>query len=143
MRMIIYSVWALFMVAAVFAIIRTVRTTRRQSEQMASWPKARATVTGSVAGWTNGGGGSSRSRRYFPTYQFTDPHGTLFVGKSEVSRAAAAAPGSPLEVAYNPANPNESLQVSAASKVALGCLIPFFAVFGVALFLFISFFPLP
>ncbi|KNH18740.1 hypothetical protein ACU18_06855, partial [Arthrobacter sp. ZBG10] len=86
---------------------------------------------------------SSRSRRYFPTYQFTDPHGTLFVGKSEVSRAAAPAPGSPLEVAYNPANPNESLQVSAASKVALGCLIPFFAVFGVASFLFISFFPLP
>lgn len=109
---------------------------------MASWPKVQATVTGSVAGWTSGGGGSSRSRRFFPTYQFTDPRGTLFMGKSEISTAAAPAAGSLIEVAYNPADPNESLQVSSAPRTTLGCLVPFFAVFAVALFWFISVFPL-
>lgn len=51
-------------------------------------------------------------------------------------------PGSLIEVAYNPANPNESLQVSSAPPTAVGCLIPFFGVFAVALFWFISIFPL-
>jgi hypothetical protein len=48
-----------------------------------------------------------------------------------------------IEVAYNPANPNESLQVSSAPRTTLGCLIPFFAVFALALLWFISVFPLP
>jgi hypothetical protein len=47
-----------------------------------------------------------------------------------------------IEVAYNPANPNESLRVSSAPKTAMGCLIPFFAVFAIALFWFIGIFPL-
>ncbi|ACL38340.1 conserved hypothetical protein [Pseudarthrobacter chlorophenolicus A6] len=142
MRIILYIVWALFVVAAAFAMVHAIRKTRRQEQLMASWPKVQATVTGSVAGWTSGGGGSSRSRRFFPTYQFTDPRGTLFMGKSEISTAAVPAPGSLIEVAYNPGDPNESLQVSSAPRTTLGCLVPFFAVFAVALFWFISVFPL-
>ncbi|SDQ50672.1 Protein of unknown function [Pseudarthrobacter chlorophenolicus] len=142
LRIILYIVWALFVVAAAFAMVHAIRKTRRQEQLMASWPKVQATVTGSVAGWTSGGGGSSRSRRFFPTYQFTDPRGTLFMGKSEISTAAVPAPGSLIEVAYNPGDPNESLQVSSAPRTTLGCLVPFFAVFAVALFWFISVFPL-
>jgi hypothetical protein len=51
-------------------------------------------------------------------------------------------PGSQVEVAYNPADPTESFQVSSETRTALGCLIPFFAVFAVALFWFIGVFPL-
>ncbi|WP_258804502.1 DUF3592 domain-containing protein [Pseudarthrobacter sp. NS4] len=142
MRIVLYIVWALFVAAAVFALIHAMRKTRRQEQLMADWPKAQAAVTGSVAGWTSGGGGSSRSRRFFPTYQFTDSQGTLFMGKSEISLAAEPVPGSLIEVAYNPANPNESLQVSSTPRTGMGCLIPFFAVFAVALFWFISIFPL-
>jgi hypothetical protein len=141
-RIILYIVWALFVAAAVFALVHSVRKTRRREQQTAVWPKVQATVTGSIAGWTNGGGGSSRSRRFFPTYQFTDPHGILFAGESEVSFAGKPVPGSLIEVAYNPANPNESVQVSAAPRTAMGCLIPFFAVFAIALFWFIGVFPL-
>ena len=142
MRIILYIVWALFVVAAVLAFVQSVRKTRRRGQQTAAWPKVQATVTGSVAGWTNGGGGSSRSRRFFPTFQFTDPHGILFAGESDVSFASQPVPGSLIEVAYNPANPNESLQVSTAPRTAMGCLIPFFAVFAIALFWFIGIFPL-
>ncbi|MET1085964.1 MAG: DUF3592 domain-containing protein [Arthrobacter sp.] len=142
MRIILYIVWALFVAATVFAFVHSVRKTRRREQQVAGWPKVQATVTGSIAGWTNGGGGSSRSRRFFPAYQFTDPHGTLFAAESDVSFAAKPVPGSLIEVAYNPANPNESLQVSSAPRTATGCLIPFFAAFALALFWFIGIFPL-
>lgn len=142
MRIILYVVWALFVAAAAFAMVHTARKTRRQEQLMAGWPKAQATVTGSVPGWTSGGGGSSRSRRFFPTYQFSDSAGTLYTGKSEISRAAEPVPGSLIEVAYNPDNPNESLQVSPVPRTTLGCLVPFFAVFALALFWFISIFPL-
>lgn len=84
----------------------------------------------------------TRNRRFWPTYQFTDPHGTLFVGESEVSSAEKPLPGSPINIAYNPANPNESFQPSSETRTALGCLIPFFAVFAAALFWFIGVFPL-
>jgi hypothetical protein len=141
-RIILYIIWALFVAAAVFALIHAVRKTRRREQQVEAWPKVRATVTGSITGWTNGGGGSSRNRRFFPTYQFTDPHGTLFVGESDVSFAEKPAPGSLLEVAYNPADPNESLQVSSGGRMAMGCLVPFFAAFALALFWFIGIFPL-
>ncbi|MCQ6272443.1 DUF3592 domain-containing protein [Pseudarthrobacter sp. R1] len=143
MRIILYIIWALFVVAALVALVQAIRKTRRRDQLTAAWPKVQATVTGSIAGWTNGGGGSSRSRRFFPTYQFTDPHGTLFAGESEVAFAGKPVPGSLIEVAYNPANPNESLQVSSAPRTTVGCLIPFFAVFAIALFWFIGVFPLP
>lgn len=143
MRAILYAVWALFIVAAVLALVFSARKTKRQAQQMADWPKAPATVTGSVAGWTNGGGGSSRSRRYFAAYQFTDPHGNVRAGTSEISLAAPPVPGALLDVAFNPADPGQSLQVSAAPRSAMGCLIAFFAVFGVASFLVVSYFPLP
>lgn len=142
MKIVLYVVWALFVAAAILALVRSVRKTRQQEQLMAGWPKTQATVTGSTTGWTSGMGGSNRNLRYYPTYQFTDPQGTLFMGKSEVSRAEQPVPGSLVEVAYNPANPNESLQVSSAPRAALGCLIPFFAVFAVALFWFIGIFPL-
>jgi hypothetical protein len=102
-RIILYIVWALFVAAAVrrHASVRCAKRRRREQQITAGWPKAHATVTGSIAGWTNGGGGSSRSRRFFPTYQFTDPHGTLFAGESDVSFAGKPVPGSLIEVAYN------------------------------------------
>ncbi|MDQ0692872.1 DUF3592 domain-containing protein [Arthrobacter sp. W4I7] len=142
MRTILYIVWALFVVAAALACVHAVRKTRHREQQIAGRPRAQATVTGSIAGWTNGGGGSSRSRRFFPMYQFTDPHGTLSAGESDVSSAGKPVPGSLIEVAYNPGNPNESMQVSSGPRTAMGCLIPFFAVFALALFWFIGVFPL-
>lgn len=48
-----------------------------------------------------------------------------------------------MEVAYNPGDPAESLQVSPGTRTTLGCLIPFFAVFVAVLFWFIGVFPLP
>lgn len=142
MKTILYIVWAMFVAAAVFSLVYSARRTKRQAQLMAEWPKAQATVTGSTTGWTSGVGGSSRNLRYYPTYQFTDPHGTLFMGKSEVSTVEQPVPGSLLQVAYNPANPNESLHVSPEPRKAMGCLIAFFAVFAVALFWFIGVFPL-
>jgi hypothetical protein len=142
MKIILYIVWALFVAAAIVALVRSAGKTRQQEQLMAAWPKTRATVTGSTTGWTSSVGGSSRNLRYYPTYQFMDPQGTLFMGKSEVSHAEQPVPGSLVEVAYNPANPNESLQVSSSTRAALGCLIPFFAVFAIALFWFIGIFPL-
>jgi hypothetical protein len=142
MRIILYVVWALFVAGAVFSLVHAGRRTRRQSQLMAEWPKAQATVTGSTTGWTSGVGGSSRNLRHYPTYQFTDQQGALFMGESEISGVQQPVPGSLIEVAYNPANPNESLQVSPAPRTAMGCLIPFFGVFAVALLWFISIFPL-
>jgi Protein of unknown function (DUF3592) len=138
----LYIIWALFVAGVIFSITRTVRKTRRQEELIAGWPRVQATVTGSVAGWTGGIGGSSRSRRFYPTYQFMDPRGTLFAGESEVSFANQPVPGTLVEVAYNPLDPNQSFQVSSQSRAAIGCLIPFFAVFAVASFWFIGVFPL-
>lgn len=142
MKTILYIVWALFVAGVISSLLYAARRTKRQEQRMASWPKAQATVTGSAAGWTSGAGGSSRNLRYFPTYQFTDPQGTLFMGKSEISRVEQPVPGSLIEVAYNPVNPNESLQVSAEPRTAMGCLIAFFAVFTVVSFWFIGVFPM-
>jgi len=142
MKTILYIVWALFVAAAIFSLVYAARRTKRQSQQMAAWPKAQATVTGSATRWIGGTGGSSRNLRYYPTYQFTDPRGTLFMGKSEISTVEQPAPGSLIEVAYNPVNPNESLQVSSEPRTVMGCLIAFFAVFAVVSFWFIGIFPL-
>jgi hypothetical protein len=142
MKTILYIVWALFVAAAVFSLVRAARRTKRQEQLMAEWPKVHATVTGSTTGWTSGVGGSSRNLRHYPTYQFTDRQGTLFMGKSEISGVEQPVPGSLIEVAYNPQNPNESLQVSSEPRTAMGCLIAFFAVFALALFWFIGIFPL-
>ncbi|MET3934883.1 DUF3592 domain-containing protein [Arthrobacter sp. OAP107] len=142
MRVTFYVVWALFVAGAIFSLVRAGRRTRRQSQLMVEWPKASATVTGSTTGWTSGVGSSSRNLRHYPTYQFTDPQGTLFRGKSEISLVEQPLPGSVIEVAYNPANPQESLQVSSEPRTAMGCLIAFFGVFAVASFWFIGIFPL-
>ena len=134
----LYIFWALFVVGVALSFVRIVRKSRRHEQLTAGWPRVQAIVTGSVAGWSNGAGGMSR--RYFPTYQFADSYGTLFAGESEVSHAGQPVPGTFVEVTYNPLNPNQSFQVSSQTKIAIGCLIPFFAVFAVVSFLFISFF---
>jgi hypothetical protein len=140
-KVILYVVWVLFVTAAVLAVVHAARTAKDNERQVASWPKVQATVTGSVGGWTNGGGGSSRSRRFFPKYQFTGPQGTLFAGESDMSFANQPVPGTPIQVAYNPADPSESQQVSTAPPTTLGCLVPCFAVFALASLWLISILP--
>lgn len=134
----LYIVWGLFVAAAIWAFVHTVRKTRRQERLIASWPKVQATVTGSRQGWSNGGGNTTRSLRYWPTYQFFDLRGILYAGESEVSYGGPPAPGSFLEVAYNPVDPNQSFQVASPSKIVIGCMIPFFALLALASFWFIG-----
>jgi hypothetical protein len=141
MKIVLYIIWALFVAGVALALVQSIRKTRRHEKLLAGWPKVQATVTGSVAGWTNGGGGSTRSRRFYPTYQFADPNGILFAGESEVSLANQPSPGTLVEVAYNPANPHQSFQVATESKMVLGCLVPFFAVFALVSFWFVGIFP--
>jgi hypothetical protein len=142
LKTVLYIIWGLFVLAAAAACIHAVRKTKRQEQLINAWPKAKATVTGSRAGWTSGAGNASRSRRYWPTYQFTGPDGVLHLGESEVSYIQRPVPGSVLKVAYNPADPGQSFQVDHPSRQVLGCLIPIFAVFAVASFWFIGVFPL-
>lgn len=139
MKTALYIIWTLFVAGAAAACFQAVRKTRAQEQLIASWPKAQATVTGSRQGWTKLG---NRNVRFWPAYQFLDPRGVLFAGESEVSYVNPPAPGSLLEVAYNPANPNESFQVDAPSRLVIGCLIPVFVFFALAAFWFIGIFPL-
>lgn len=141
MKIALYIIWALFVAGAAFALVRSMRQAKRREHLTAAWPRVQATVTGSVAGRTHGAGGASQRRRFYPTYQFADPFGTLFAGESEVSSVSQPVPGSLVEVMYNPANPNQSFQVSSQEKVLLGCLIPCFAGFSLVLFWFIGIFP--
>ena len=138
MRIVLYSVWALFAVGITLTLIHQYRKSMRHEKLIASWPKARATVTGSVAGWSNGGGSGSRSRRFFATYQFADPYGTLFAGESEVSNANPPMPGSFVEVAYNPINPVQSFQVQNGSTTVLGIAAAVFAGVLAGMFVFIG-----
>lgn len=142
MKIALYIIWALFVLGATIACIQAVRKTRAQEQLIASWPKTQATVTGSRQGWTNGGGNTSRNIRYWPGYQFRDSRGLTYVGESEVSYANPPAPGSNLDVAYNPVDPNQSFQVAAPSRTVIGCLIPVFAFLVIASFWFIGIFPL-
>ncbi|MDP9695320.1 UNVERIFIED_ORG: hypothetical protein J2X79_002897 [Arthrobacter globiformis] len=138
----LYVIWALFVASAAYSVIHVVRKNRQHEQRIALWPRVQATVTGSRAGWSGGLGNMTPGRRFWPTYQFIDPHGRAFTGESEYSFAGEPVPGSPLEVAYNPANPSESFHVSPETRALLGCVIPFFAVFAVVLFWFIGIFPL-
>ncbi|MBT2588272.1 DUF3592 domain-containing protein [Arthrobacter sp. ISL-95] len=142
MRIVLYIIWALFVATATYLLVKHLRQTKRHEQQIASWPKVQATVTGNVGGWTNGGGGGTRSRVFYPTYQFVHPNGALHAGESEVSYRNQQEPGSLLNVAYNPANPNQSFEVSSESKAVVGCLIPVFALFALLLFWFAGAFPL-
>jgi hypothetical protein len=137
----LYVIWALFVAGVIFSIVHVSRKTKRREQLTASWPRVQAIVTGSAAGWTNGGGGGSRSRRFYPTYQFVDHRGTLFAGESEVSYANRPTPGSSVEVMFNPINPNQSFQVSSQDSTVMGCLIPCFAAIAAGSFLFISILP--
>ena len=142
MKIVLYVIWALFVAGTVYSFIHTIRKNKHHEQRTADWPRTQAVVTGNRAGWSGGTGKMSRNRRFFPTYRFTDQHGMPFSGESEVSSAEQPLPGSQVEIAYNPANPSESFHVSSQTRTALGCLIPFFAVFAVALFWFIGVFPL-
>ena len=141
MKIALYVIWALFVMGAAFSCTKAVRTTKRQEQLIATWPKAQAVVTGSRQGWSNGAGNATRSIRYWPRYQFHDSRGVLYVGESDVSYRGKPVPRSPLEVAYNPEDPNQSLQVTARSNKVLGCLIPAFALLSLAAFWFIGVFP--
>ncbi len=136
-----YVAWAVFVVVAAFSIFQIVRKTRRHERETADWPRANATVTGHISGWSSGTGGANRNRRYFPTYQFLDSHGTLFAGQSEIPGGEVPVPGSIIEVAYNPVNPNQSFHQSAKTRQTLGCAIPFMVALAVAFYFFIGFFP--
>jgi hypothetical protein len=142
LKIVLYIIWALFVAGAALACGQAVRKTRHQERLIASWPKAQATVTGSRQGWSHGGGNTTRNIRFWPGYQFHDSRGVLYVGESEVSYARRPTPGSFLEVAYNPADPNQSFQVDAPSRTVIGCLIPAFALLALAAFWFIGIFPL-
>ncbi|MBD1543957.1 DUF3592 domain-containing protein [Arthrobacter sp. IA7] len=142
MKIVLYIIWALFVAGAACSIIHVVRKNRQHEHRIADWPRLQATVTGSRAGWTSGVGNMTPSHRFWPTYRFSDPLGRTFTGESEYSFIRRPVPGSLLEVAYNPANPNESFHVSPETRALLGCVIPFFAVFAVVLFWFIGIFPL-
>jgi hypothetical protein len=142
LKIVLYVIWALFVAGVIYSVIHAVRKNRQHEQMAADWPRVQATVTGSRAGWSGGTGNMTPNRRFWPTYQFTDEHGRPFGGESEVSFAKQPVPGSPVEVAYNPADPNESFHVSSQTRTALGCLSLFFAVFAVALFWFIGVFPL-
>lgn len=125
-----YAILAPIVGIGIFSCFYTVRKAKRRERLMAGWPRVQATITGLVA---------NPRRRSYPTYQFRDPNGTLFAGESDVPFATL--PGSTVEVAYNPLNPNQSFQVSSESKVLLGCVIPFFAATTVGLFSIFSAFP--
>jgi hypothetical protein len=140
LKIVLYIIFALFVVGAVVALTQTLRKAKRQERLIASWPKVQATVTGSRQGWTNGGGNTNRNVRFWPRYQFIDPRGVLYVGESEVSYANRPTPGEILEVAYDPADPNRSFQVDAPSKLMIGCLIPVFAFIGLVMFWAIGWF---
>lgn len=140
MKIALYIIWALFVVGAIAALTQTIRKAKYQERLIASWPKVQATVTGSRQGWTNGGANTNRNVRFWPQYQFIDPQGALYVGESEVSYANRPEPGEILEVAFNPANPNQSFQVDAPSKLMIGCLIPVFVFIGIIMFWAIGWF---
>ena len=142
LKVVLYVIWALFVAGALYSLIYVVQKNRRHEQRTAHWPRVQATVTGSRTGWTGGTGNMTPNLRFFPTYQFSDQQGRPFTGESDVSSVEQPVPGSLVEVAYNPASPSESFQVSAETRSALGCLIPFFAVFALALFWFIGVFPL-
>lgn len=136
-----YVGWAVFVVVAAFSMIRMIRSTRRQERETAHWPRIGATVTGHTSGWSSGAGGLDKRRRYFPAYRFLDPHGTLFVGQSDIPGVEVPVPGSVIEVAYNPANPHQSFHQSPQTRQTLGCAIPFMAAMAVAFYFFIGIFP--
>jgi hypothetical protein len=140
-KLVLYVIWALFMVAALWAIIHSVKKSRAQERLIASWPKAQGRVTGSRQGWTSGVGNSSRNIRHWPTYEFVGDDGAVYTGESEVSYVNAPVPGSALEVAYNPADPHRSFQVDSPSKPLLGCIIPVLVLLCIAAFWFIDFLP--
>ena len=142
MKLVLYIIWALFMVAAVWATIHSVKKTRNQERLIASWPKTQGRVTGSRQGWTSGVGNATRNIRHWPTYEFVGPEGAPYTGESEVSYANAPVPGSALEVAYNPADPHQSFPVDSPSKLLMGCIIPVMLLLGLASFWFIGFLPL-
>jgi hypothetical protein len=142
MKLVLYIIWALFMVAAVWAMIHSVKKTRNQERLIASWPKVQGRVTGSRQGWTSGVGNTTRNIRHWPTYEFVGPDGSSYNGESEVSYANPPVAGSALEVAYNPADPHQSFQVDSPSKLLIGCIIPVIALLGLASFWFIGFLPL-
>lgn len=130
------------MTGAVVSVVHLACRTSCQKRLAADWPRVRATVTGTRADWTSGTGNTTRNRRFFPLYRFSDAHAMSHTGESDISFAEQPVPGSPIDVAYNPAKPAESFTVSARSRATLGYLVAFFAVFSLVCLWFISVLPL-
>lgn len=142
MRTVMYIGWAIFVVVAAISIVTAIRRTRRQEQLVTDWPKVAATVIGHRQGWSVGtGGGMERNIRLFPVYRFTDAHGRVFQGQSEIPQREVPVPGSTLEVAYNPIDPKQSFHQSAKTRHTLGCAIPFVVAMAVAFYFFIGIFP--
>lgn len=137
-----YVIWALFVLGVAWSIFRMDLKAKRHRRRIAHWPRLQPTVTGSRTGWTSGTGNSTQSIRHFPIYQFVAPTGAVFVGESEVSLRNRPTPGLALEVAYDPADPHTSFQVSSQDRLAVGCLTAFFAGFALLSFWLIGVFPL-
>ncbi|WP_454809634.1 DUF3592 domain-containing protein [Paenarthrobacter nitroguajacolicus] len=141
MKVVLYVVWALFVLAVIWTLFSAIREMKRRETLVSRWPKVLATVTGNRSGWTNGGGNSTRNRRFRPYYQFSDSRGDVYGGESDVSTVNETLPGSPLAVAYNPADPQESYQVVSQSKMLVGCLLPVFMAFAAGSLWFIGILP--
>ncbi|QXQ10607.1 DUF3592 domain-containing protein [Paeniglutamicibacter sp. Y32M11] len=142
MKLILLIIWTLFTLAAVWAMIYTVRKAKAKERLIASWPTTQGRVTGSKKGWFGGAGATSPNVRHWPLYEFMGADGAVYNGVSDVLYPGAPVLGSALLVTYNPVDPRQSFQVSAPSKLIVGCIFPFFIGLCIIGFYFISYLPL-
>lgn len=79
-----------------------------------NWPRARGRVVDNIAEWSrshNGSGQMVRSAAYFPLIEFGTPGGT-HRAKGGVGKARPWREGEPVELHYNPANPDHLLDLN-------------------------------
>lgn len=134
MRVILLAAWAVLFLGVAITAALAVRRSRARDAGRASWTPVSAVVTGHEAGWKNGAGGSTRHRRFFAAYEFSDATGAVVAGQSDVSRAQKPVLGSSIDVFYNPVDPRQSFQPDGQTKLLTGCLVPVFAGFGLVSF---------
>lgn len=144
MKLALFVFWLIFTLVAILSVLQLRRTGRRRAGAVSGWPRARAVVTDNVRGWSNSSGGESSSASlYYPVYRFDSPDGATHEGRSELGTSRPVEPGSELDVAYNPLNPDQSFhQTVLVRRTAVGAV----AILGIVLvlaFCFISWLPLP
>ncbi|MFJ3956784.1 DUF3592 domain-containing protein [Arthrobacter sp. NPDC090010] len=143
MKLALYAVWVLFSLAAIFNLVKLFGSQARRAGIVASWPRVGAVVTGNAEAWSTISGDNNPVRRYFALYQFSGPDGAVHQGRSELGLAAPTAPGTALEVAYNPLNADQSFHQSVQIKRVAWLVAVVFAVILVLAFLMITALPLP